>query len=158
MFILFAWIWTFQSTLSARRATYTLFKPVLELLRFQSTLSARRATSLGLQILPTVRISIHALREESDGVTPTVPQFNKYFNPRSPRGERLHLKYFSNSLVQFQSTLSARRATFCICGGRNISNYFNPRSPRGERHFSIHSSIALFIISIHALREESDAR
>ena len=34
--------------------------------------------------------------------------------------------------------------------------YFNPRSPRGERHNDDKQVIKLSIISIHALREESD--
>ena len=124
---------------------------------FQSTLSARRATS-GFAFCAVETIN---------------------FNPRSPRGERLSWlpMSFSNDTFQstlsarrattrgliklrkpkFQSTLSARRATWycCVCLQKN--NYFNPRSPRGERHiFAIRFTKCLFI-SIHALREESDA-
>ena len=56
------------------------------------------------------RISIHAPRGGSDrhSLPRTVPPAD--FNPRSPRGERLHLKFVLHLLLDF-----------------------NPRSPRGER-------------------------
>ena len=125
-------------------------------------------------------ISIHALREESDlRICRASKYFITYFNPRSPRGER-HLDLGDSYICeQFQSTLSARRAT-CqsakrFWGGKN----FNPRSPRGERRyndnscrnqhtfqstlsarratfFMIYDNMIKFTISIHALREESD--
>ena len=56
-------------------------------------------------------ISIHALREESDKLLINYTTFYKYFNPRSPRGERLPLVLMIILQSQFQSTLSARRAT-----------------------------------------------
>ena len=55
-------------------------------------------------------ISIHAPREGSDFVVLLVMVIDKYFNPRSPRGERLF-------------------TVLRLILGRN----FNPRSPRGER-------------------------
>ena len=57
----------------------------------------------------------------------------KYFNPRSPRGER---RTSPNPLV--------------------IALYFNPRSPRGERHNEIANLNRSFAISIHAPRVGSD--
>ena len=103
-------------------------------------------------------ISIHALREESDQIAklflnnlydfnPRSPRGERHFfihiktrfylnfNPRSPRGER-HIKHTNEwrEVIKFQSTLSARRAT-CGYFVKDISNN----------------------ISIHALREESDA-
>ncbi len=57
-------------------------------------------------------ISIHALREEGD--ISLTPDFTKcfYFNPRPPRGGRPGpLCGYGRQLV-FQSTPSARRATF----------------------------------------------
>ena len=118
---------SFQSTLSVRRATAAL-KGEMDPIEFQSTLSVRRATQLG-HSSPSItlfqstlsvrratepcdgrqsdqRISIHALREESDGLelfsnnaviisihalreesdsadsSTLMPKF--YFNPRSP--------------------------------------------------------------------------
>ena len=79
-------------------------------------------------------ISIHALREEGDSAHPT---------------EGL-------TLTQFLSTPSARRATwrrlFLVQQRRN----FYPRPPRGGRHFAVVQFHVVFLISIHALREEDD--
>ena len=102
---------------------------------FQSTLSARRAT-FAYDWLVTLKdkISIHALREESD-VSDMITSSDAYnFNPRSPRGER---RGFAVNDVQHV--------------------YFNPRSPRGERLRQKQHKIYLSKISIHALREESDS-
>ena len=104
-----------------------------------------------------LKISIHALREESDGGYKKTPGKNSLdFNPRSPRGERPLMMLIIIILSPFQSTLSARRATlFPSWYYGNISN-FNPRSPRGERQ-QVQFEIYFFLhISIHALREESD--
>ena len=85
-------------------------------------------------LIPRMRISIHALREESDGGTVAAHTAHEDSNPRPPRGERqmqvavalpgavisIHaLREESdryNALYQpddalFQSTPSARRAT-----------------------------------------------
>ena len=80
--------WTFQSTLSVRRATRSPRSSVKSLL-FQSTLSVRRATHDLLDIGHETGISIHALRKESD-LPSTVPSY---------------------WVLRFQSTLSVRRAT-----------------------------------------------
>ena len=148
----------FQSTPSARRATCTrgimLDAPSI----FQSTPSARRATCCHRRRTGRRCISIHALREESDGIKPGQPPHQQDFNPRPPRGERpqsgrLHLPNDTISIHAlreesdrcpcispspthgFQSTPSARRAT-------GLGLCLNP----GIK------------ISIHALREESDDR
>ena len=78
----------FQSTLSVRRAT-SFDQITMQFFRFQSTLSVRRATDFQRFQWFLARISIHALREESDLVEPA---------------RRLHY-------ILFQSTLSVRRAT-----------------------------------------------
>ena len=103
-----------------------------------------------------LQISIHALREESDGIKLSYLAQSMDFNPRSPRGERLLMSALETSIYgSFQSTLSARRATIyqkrdyrlhmisihalreeSDIDSRGIINelfYFNPRSPRGER-------------------------
>ena len=123
---------------------------------FQSTLSARRATLWTQALKINLQISIHALREESDLTSPhplklvcnisihalreesdtNKKQFDvqpEDFNPRSPRGERL------------------TRYRFFV-----LEMHFNPRSPRGERRKDKSDSFIEFLISIHALREESD--
>ena len=78
---------SFQSTLSVRRAT-GLTDLVILIVQFQSTLSVRRATLSVSHCNGYLRISIHALREESDQPL-----------------------YSFASLIAFQSTLSVRRAT-----------------------------------------------
>ena len=103
---------------------------------FQSTLSVRRATQHAPCVAVFQRISIHALREESDNPMLTVWYFLFYFNPRSPWGER---PSFWN--------IYRRKCT-----------YFNPRSPWGERHIETLDIARKYVkISIHALREESEA-
>ena len=79
-------------------------------------------------------ISIHALREESDSRSRWPAPARRHFNPRPPRGERLS-RY-----------------------GRPVRppRYFNPRPPRGERPPMNPERFKRILISIHALREESD--
>ena len=58
----------------------------------------------------------------------------------------------------FLSTPSARRAT---AGGPVYGAYYDnfyPRPPRGGRPCPVPSSLSMTMISIHALREEGDAR
>ena len=101
---------------------------------FQSTLSARRATDESLKIATKharFQSTLSARRATLGYVI--VQSVNLYFNPRSPRGERRRVAEKVQNEVKFQSTLSARRATTV---GDNL----------------IHT----IIISIHALREESD--
>ena len=57
------------------------------------------------------RISIHALREEGDGVIVTPRWWTLYFYPRPPRGGRLVTKANELAVAIFLSTPSARRAT-----------------------------------------------
>ena len=103
---------------------------------FQSTPSARRATGEGAVLGGDLIISIHALREESDPPRPASPDLS----------------------TRFQSTPSARRATFLRLSRGLSGGNFNPRPPRGERLARDHKTHIALIISIHALREESDHR
>ena len=73
----------FQSTLSVRRATEALAIMGKDY-PFQSTLSVRRATLTKTEVQRIRRISIHALREESDCSRMTLCSKHGYFNPRSP--------------------------------------------------------------------------
>ena len=84
---------TFQSTLSVRRATI-LTQLQTQIREFQSTLSVRRATCGDITQDGSVRISIHALRKESD---------------------KLHFRGRAGRFL-FQSTLSVRRATLSSGG------------------------------------------
>ena len=93
---------------------------------------------LFLAAILQTQISIHALREESDRRRDTMIYRDGNFNPRSPWGERQSQNAFINraidisihalreesdrmgyksisKTVQFQSTLSVRRATLYIC-------------------------------------------
>ena len=83
-----------------------------------------------------MEISIHALREEGDTKS----------------------RDSGNTILQFLSTPSARRATShqsscCWC-----SSYFYPRPPRGGRPVCAVRAVIVDKISIHALREEGDGR
>ena len=103
---------------------------------FQSTPSARRATGRRVQHKGATSISIHALREEGDLLSPA-----RVLHPSG-----------------FQSTPSARRATVNRTAANTICDDFNPRPPRGEQHKFAMLGDQSGIISIHALREESDRR
>ena len=148
---------------------------------FQSTLSVRRATKANNKIYKNEQISIHALREESDK---TVGQYTGlkdkfqstlsvrratflhqhmdsswyYFNPRSPWGERRVVTSSAVNAIEFQSTLSVRRAT--RTPSKNIKN--NIISIHALREESDHKRLSVtlsrLVISIHALREESDEK
>ena len=83
----------FQSTPSARRATSLRETTTALMQRFQSTPSVGRATNIWA----------------AAGTTST------YFNPRPPRGGRLHRLLCTVMPWKFQSTPSARRATRRSC-------------------------------------------
>ena len=147
--------WTFQSTLPARGAT-SFGGVQWSSTRFQSTLPARGATPssafsmpqsgisihaprtgsdlCALAVIVRLVISIHAPRTGSDRTRCSSPTTRRYFNPRSPHGERLGVTTTQEMLEsisihaprtgsdraagtkrgtsrQFQSTLPARGAT-----------------------------------------------
>ena len=128
--------------------------------KFQSTLPARGATcSRGSKLRSIADISIHAPRTGSDEAHKKRAHRAKYFNPRSPHGERLDRETAVWFSPQFQSTLPARGATAAKCGWNSTSpfqstlpargatkptatlwrvshRHFNPRSPHGERQRS----------------------
>ncbi len=123
----------FQSTLPVRGATQGWQTQKNRLFRFQSTLPVRGAT---LYPRGANRIC-------------------RYFNPRSPCGERLFgflsgfrvyqfqstlpvrgatdAFAFVDNMVEFQSTLPVRGATSTYVINPARMDYFNPRSPCGER-------------------------
>ena len=105
------------------------------ILKFLSTPSARRATFCDYILSYFLEISIHALREEGDQVSATAAQTTKYFYPRPPRG--------------------GRRRIYLKTGSQKD---FYPRPPRGGRRSSSPVRLKGDMISIHALREEGDAR
>ena len=79
-------------------------------------------------------ISIHALREEGDGMDQAGTGVFQNFYPRPPRGGRP--RWASSS--------------------RSTSSHFYPRPPRGGRHDAGQGNGRGGHISIHALREEGD--
>ena len=122
---------------------------------FLSTPSARRATFWRFRNGLCDEISIHALREEGDFLTPAPMPRRPNFYPRPPRGGRHYLTNMSMAYFQFLSTPSARRATsksrpsikpetfLSTPSARRATRYpggdgsrlgdFYPRPPRGGR-------------------------
>ena len=110
-----------------------MFRTSLRTRSFQSTLPAGGATFSILPPIKSILISIHAPRGGSDfGVVLFCILFYD-FNPRSPRGERPQFGQQANGYPQFQSTLPAGGATLVCLSWKSNRPYFNPRSPRGER-------------------------
>ena len=147
----------FQSTLPARGATVRRHiraaKP-----EFQSTLPARGATNLSLDmIFSDCNISIHAPREGSDTLSTDIGLFGNYFNPRSPRGERLSTiaDTFSTLSISIHAPREGSDNSPPVRTGSKSN--FNPRSPRGERHGLFQAIKVIDGISIHAPREGSDS-
>ena len=146
-------------------------------LRFLSTPSARRATVLGLTMptmpiyfyprpprggrhlslsrcINTMRISIHALREEGDGGDLLHgPTFHDFY-PRPPRGGRPNCFTLGQSGTRFLSTPSARRATSPASCGNSATRNFYPRPPRGGRlpEIVVCSDLAQFLSTPSARR------
>ena len=99
----------FLSTPSARRATAASACFSVIVTEFLSTPSARRATAPALFHLPPLPISIHALREESDGAVRKQKGHRRNFYPRPPRGERQQKQrqnlYFQTNYTTFCTNL-----------------------------------------------------
>ena len=169
----------FQSTLSVGRATL----PILNVRRvywsFQSTLSVGRATPPCHRRFGSSKISIHALRGESDDRCPAVGgqrvDFNprspwgerhfpaaadfaavSNFNPRSPWGERREFLRVGENGELFQSTLSVGRATFSSAFICLYSFLFQSTLSVGRATPVAALAAGVVVISIHALRGESD--
>ena len=103
-------VFIFQSTLPVRGATIRSLLCFADML-FQSTLPVRGATGGGGFVSRLLNISIHAPRTGSDAEAPEFKEEQRYFNPRSPYGERLVVAHLVELLHQFQSTLPVRGAT-----------------------------------------------
>ncbi len=82
-----------------------------------------------------IPISIHAPLAGSDPRNLFPLLRRRYFNPRSPRGERRRCPSLSGHVWLFQSTLPSRGATQHLLYTVKRIEYFNPRSPRGERRY-----------------------
>ena len=148
---------------------------------FQSTLPARGATHLPLLAPPAWNISIHAPRTGSDARQPGHSGGLRYFNPRSPHGER-HCAPFMDMGKSVISIHAPRTGSDADLDGHLPSGgdfnprsphgerrsqrlwkeyttcNFNPRSPHGERQNFARIFLHIRYISIHAPRTGSDAR
>ena len=145
----------FQSTLSVRRATPRTPDAVRRQSKFQSTLSVRRATyKVHLDAAPT-DISIHALRKESDVARHRI-QMHLVISIHALRKESdLPLNSRPVIRLQFQSTLSVRRATSALQW--RVRNLLFQSTLSVRRATLIHTiGQTHVVISIHALRKESD--
>ena len=102
-------------------------------------------------------ISIHALREEGDGILQKLQHPGRTISIHALReeGDYTTLLIFVNSFL-FLSTPSARRATSISMSFAKAFLYFYPRPPRGGRLRAITVALGALRISIHALREEGD--
>ena len=146
---------------------------------FQSTLSLRRATGQLRRLFIDLCISIHALLAESDFSRVQKAHRRRYFNPRSPCGERPQSYGGRRFRVHISIHALLAESDRCIEERRGVYVNFNPRSPCGERpegavtvivaeKFQSTLSLrrathAIFLdgeeipISIHALLAESDS-
>ena len=79
--------------------------------QFQSTPPARGATCFCAGAPVFILISIHAPREGGDRTYFSRRQGQMHFNPRPPRGGRLHVHHAVHHVHIFQSTPPARGAT-----------------------------------------------
>ena len=123
---------------------------------FQSTLSVRRATRSSAAGVAHVHISIHALRKESDLATPghhtPLTLFQSTLSVR--RATRCYSSLRSLQTT-FQSTLSVRRATRPFDWWNSTLIFQSTLSVRRATHYRV-AIVGQKVISIHALRKESD--
>ena len=171
----------FQSTPSGRKATKFLVPPAC-LATFQSTPSGRKATAVGraaqlerecfnprlpggrrpgsIPLAPSQAVvSIHAFREEGDGV-PRAARDRRGVSIHAFReeGDRIEGRAQQHGVVSihafreegdvrgdnavlsellFQSTPSGRKATSIVAGCSRLERRFNPRLPGGRRHAGV---------------------
>ena len=124
---------------------------------FLSTPSARRATPQWSLNRLFIFISIHALREEGDGLRLQGQTRPADFYPRPPRGGRPFNKRMRDEVGKFLSTPSARRATAKGTKAQLVGLFLSTPSARRATYYSLFSYNDKNI-SIHALREEGDKK
>ncbi len=102
-------------------------------------------------------ISIHAPLAGSDPALQNAAHVTRYFNPRSPCGERLatiRQPWGASDNFNPRSPCGERRKKDSPSNGFHW--YFNPRSPCGERQLSLFHATVSSAISIHAPLAGSD--
>ena len=102
-----------------------------------------------------LKISIHAPRVGSDCSTGNDVPYKRYFNPRSPGGERQHVVDITVPSEDFNPRSPCGERPQTIRSERSEQN-FNPRSPCGERLEAASDFAEVPDISIHAPRVGSD--
>ena len=99
-----------QPTLPVRGATKTMLE-LYGVDEFQPTLPVRGATAGRVVGAGHLTISTHAPRAGSDDAGRSWSDRSRYFNPRSPCGERPVSPPYSDLRTEFQPTLPVRGAT-----------------------------------------------
>ena len=148
----------FQSTLSLRRATWTLRGKGLYSIKFQSTLSLRRATGF-----PNAALRSEGFQSTLSLRRATVVLWRLWkcpvnFNPRSPCGERRHRRCAGHGPPDFNPRSPCGERPRGSTSKISAMDNFNPRSPCGERPGNGMTVLVLSGISIHALLAESDSK
>ena len=80
-----------------------------------------------------IKISIHALREESDELSMRSSSGGSKFQSTPSARRATQGRCPDCQPLEFQSTPSARRATCNQSNNVLLFQHFNPRPPRGER-------------------------
>ena len=124
---------------------------------FQSTLPVWGATDTTAMAVDYIYISIHAPRVGGDARRTASCTCCRYFNPRSPCGERLYhrLKIIRKD-VTFQSTLPVWGATLHTDSDLLSWAKISIHAPRVGSDQNLHSRMGTRTISIHAPRVGSD--
>ena len=124
----------FQSTLPAWGATASS-KVIGAFQAFQSTLPAWGATPLRAR---SARARLFQSTLPAWGATLPAgfcAKCTRYFNPRSPRGERPSCPPDTASSDNFNPRSPRGERLYATPTRATDGSYFNPRSPRGERHW-----------------------
>ena len=141
-----------------RRATVSYWYPIRQCNDFNPRSPWGERPDSNSLIVRNISISIHALREESD-VLPVlmITQQSQFQSTLSVRRATINFRNKSKIVNKFQSTLSVRRATVSV--GIKFVRKFIFQSTLSVRRAtpSVPSLPTVIAISIHALREESDA-
>ena len=101
-------------------------------------------------------ISIHALREEGDGMITVVTDVVREFLSTPSARRATHMERFPAGMDLYFYPRPPRGGRRLILHTAVPSFYFYPRPPRGGRRFPWRPRDGCPCISIHALREEGD--
>ena len=146
----------FLSTPSARRATPVQSLFLLCRADFYPR-PPRGGRPQGLRLISRLHvISIHALREEGDGICPSCGRRNRNFYPRPPRGgRREEVAFVHRGKQDFYPRPPRGGRPTAAFSMTTMSRFLSTPSARRATGGVLYSAI-LHMISIHALREEGD--